>query len=304
MVDFAKLKANSGKKSLEELNSKLAKVSGNQESKGADDRFWYPSVDKAGNGYAVIRFLPAPTNEDVPFIRIFDHGFQGPGGWYIEKSLTTLNKPDPVSEYNSKLWNSGIEANKEIARKQKRRLHFVSNIYVVHDSSNPENEGKVFLFKYGKKIFDKLNEAMNPQFADEEAVNPFDLWAGANFKLKIRNVEGYRNYDKSEFDRIKPLLDDDEALEGIWKKEYSLQEFLDPKNFRSYEELKEKLNRALSEDSFLGGNNKAETEEIPWDETPAPKQKAAAAPKIQESSSYEEDDDDAALDYFKKLANS
>jgi len=304
MVDFAKLKANSGKKSLEELNSKLAKVSGNQESKGADDRFWYPSVDKAGNGYAVIRFLPAPTNEDVPFIRIFDHGFQGPGGWYIEKSLTTLNKPDPVSEYNSKLWNSGIEANKEIARKQKRRLHFVSNIYVVHDSSNPENEGKVFLFKYGKKIFDKLNEAMNPQFADEEAVNPFDLWAGANFKLKIRNVEGYRNYDKSEFDRIKPLLDDDEALEGIWKKEYSLQEFLDPKNFRSYEELKEKLNRALSEDSFLGGNNKAETEEIPWDETPAPKQKAAAAPKIQEASSYEDDDDDAALDYFKKLANS
>jgi hypothetical protein len=304
MVDFAKLKANSGKKSLEELNSKLAKVSGNQESKGADDRFWYPSVDKAGNGYAVIRFLPAPTNEDVPFIRIFDHGFQGPGGWYIEKSLTTLNKSDPVSEYNSKLWNSGIEANKEIARKQKRRLHFISNIYVVHDSSNPENEGKVFLFKYGKKIFDKLNEAMNPQFADEEAVNPFDLWAGANFKLKIRNVEGYRNYDKSEFDRIKPLLDDDEALEGIWKKEYSLQEFLDPKNFRSYEELKEKLNRALSEDSFLGGNNKAETEEIPWDETPAPKQKAAAAPKIQESSSYEEDDDDAALDYFKKLANS
>jgi hypothetical protein len=304
MVDFAKLKANSGKKSLEELNSKLAKVSGNQESKGADDRFWYPSVDKAGNGYAVIRFLPAPTNEDVPFIRIFDHGFQGPGGWYIEKSLTTLNKPDPVSEYNSKLWNSGIEANKEIARKQKRRLHFISNIYVVHDSSNPENEGKVFLFKYGKKIFDKLNEAMNPQFADEEAVNPFDLWAGANFKLKIRNVEGYRNYDKSEFDRIKPLLDDDEALEGIWKKEYSLQEFLDPKNFRSYEELKERLNKVLSEDSFLAGSNKAEDEELPWDETPAPKQKAAAAPKIQEASSYEEDDDDAALDYFKKLANS
>jgi hypothetical protein len=300
MIDFNKLKANSGKKSLEELNAKIVKVSGSQESKGADDRFWSPTVDKAGNGYAVIRFLPAPKDEDVPFVRVFDHGFQGPGGWYIERSLTTLNAPDPVSEYNSKLWNSGIEANKEIARKQKRRLHFVSNIYVVHDSGNPENEGKVFLYKYGKKIFDKLNEAMNPQFADEEAVNPFDLWAGANFKLKIRNVESYRNYDKSEFDRVKPLLDDDEELEAVWKKEYSLQEFLDPKNFKSYNELKEKLNRVLSEDSFLSGSNRAEEKEIPWNEVPAPKQKAAAPPKIE---SIDLDDDDGALDYFNKLAN-
>lgn len=301
MVDFAKLKANSGKKSLEDLNAKITKVAGNQESKSGDDRFWYPSVDKAGNGYAVIRFLPAPQNEDVPFVRVFDHGFQGPGGWYIEKSLTTLNKPDPLSEYNSKLWNSGIEANKEIARKQKRRLHFISNIYIVHDSNNPENEGKVFLFKYGKKIFDKLNEAMNPQFADEEAINPFDLWAGANFKLKIRNVEGYRNYDKSEFDKQKPLLSDDDELETIWKSEHSLQEFLDPKNFKSYEELKERLNKVLSEDSFLTGANKAEDEDIPWNEAPAPKQKAAPAPKIAESNDFE-DDDDGALDYFKKLA--
>jgi hypothetical protein len=302
MVDFAKLKANSGKKSLEELNSKLAKVSGNQDSKGADDRCWNPTVDKAGNGYAVIRFLPSPPEEDVPFVRVFDHGFQGPGGWYIEKSLTTIGKPDPLSEYNGKLWNSGIEANKEIARKQKRRLHFISNIYVVSDSGNPDNEGKVFLYKYGKKIFDKLNEAMNPQFADEEAVNPFDLWAGANFKLKIRNVEGYRNYDKSEFDRSKPLLDDDEALETIWKSEYSLQEFLDPKNFKTYEELKEKLNRVLSEDAFLSGSKKAEDEDLPWGESKAPKQKEVSAPKIPELS-MDDDDDDAALDYFNKLAN-
>ena len=209
MVDFSKLKAMSGKKSLEALTSELNKLSGN-ENKGSDDRFWNPTVDKAGNGYAIIRFLPAPVNEDVPFIRIFDHGFQGPGGWYIENSLTTINKQDPVSDYNSKLWNSGIEANKEIARKQKRRLSFISNIYVVSDSSNPTNDGKVFLYKYGKKIFEKLNEAMNPQFADEEAVNPFDFWSGANFKLKIRNFEGYRNYDKSEFDKVKPLLDDNE----------------------------------------------------------------------------------------------
>ena len=298
MVDFAKLKANSGRKSLEELNTKLAKVSGNQESKSSDDRFWLPTVDKAGNGYAVIRFLPSPSNEDVPFIRMFDHGFQGPGGWYIENSLTTVGKPDPVSEYNSKLWNSGIEANKEIARKQKRRLHFISNIYIVNDSGKPENEGKVFLFKYGKKIFDKLNEAMNPQFADEEAVNPFDFWAGANFKLKIRNVEGYRNYDKSEFDKTKPLLIDDEELEVVWKKEHSLQQFLDASNFKSYEDLKEKLSRTLAEDSFLATNPRAAEESIPWDETP--KQKAASQPKFAETS----DEDDEALDYFKKLANS
>jgi len=190
MLDFSTLKANSGKKTLDQLTSKLASVSGG-ESKSGDENFWKPTVDKAGNGYAVIRFLPAPVNEDVPFVRVFDHGFQGPGGWYIEKSLTTLGQDDPVSQYNSKLWNSGIESDKDIARKQKRRLQFYSNIYVVQDPGNPANEGKVFLYRYGKKIFDKLNEAMNPQFEDEQAINPFDFWAGANFKLKIRQVEGY-----------------------------------------------------------------------------------------------------------------
>ena len=297
-MDFSKLKAKSGKTSLEELNSKLAKVSGSQESK-SDDRFWSPSVDKAGNGYAVIRFLPAPPNEDVPFIRMFDHGFQGPGGWYIENSLTTLGKNDPVSEYNSKLWNSGIEANKEIARKQKRRLHFISNIYVVTDSTNPANDGKVFLFKYGKKIFDKLNEAMNPQFADEEPLNPFDLWAGANFKLKIRNVEGYRNYDKSEFDSAKPLLNDDEELEKIWKSEHSLQAFLDSSNFKSYDELQSRLMKVLQED---GSSRpvRAEEEELPWNETAeAPSFKAAPAPKL---AAVDEDEDDESLEFFKKLA--
>ena len=300
MVDFSKLKANSGKKSLEELNAKLAKVSGNSESKGADDRFWTPTVDKAGNGYAVIRFLPAAPDEDVPFIRMFDHGFQGPGGWYIENSLTTLNKPDPVSEYNTKLWNSGIEANKEIARKQKRRLHFISNIYVVQDSGNPDNEGKVFLYKYGKKIFDKLNEAMNPQFADEEAVNPFDLWAGANFKLKIRQVEGYRNYDKSEFDKPSALLNDDSALEMIWKKQYSLNAFLDPSNFKSYDELKAKLLKVLDEAAPSTKGVRAEDEDLPWDEPPV--QKAAPAPKIA-AVSDDDDEDDESLEFFKKMAN-
>ena len=300
MVDFSKLKANSGKTALESLNKKLASIAGNESKGGADDRFWSATVDKAGNGYAVIRFLPAPPDEDVPFIRIFDHGFQGTGGWYIENSLTTLGKPDPVSEYNSKLWNSGIEANKEIARKQKRRLHFISNIYVVQDSSNPDNEGKVFLYKYGKKIFDKLNEAMNPQFADEEAVNPFDLWAGANFKLKIRNVEGYRNYDKSEFDKVGPLTKDDAELESIWKKEHSLLSFLDPSNFKSYDELQAKLMKVLDEKApQTKASKKAEDEDLPWnEETPAPKQKSAPPKQL-----AEENDDDESLEFFKDLAN-
>jgi hypothetical protein len=299
MVDFSKLKANSGKKSLEELTKKLASVSGN-EGKTADDRFWTPTVDKAGNGYAVIRFLPAPPEEDVPFIRIFDHGFQGPGGWYIENSLTTLGKNDPVSEHNSSLWNSGVESNKDIARKQKRRLHFISNIYVVQDPGNPDSEGKVFLYKYGKKIFDKLNEAMNPQFADEEAVNPFDLWSGANFKLKIRNVEGYRNYDKSEFEKAGPLKDDDSLLEEIWKKEHSVKAFLDLSNFKTYDELKGKLAKVLNESGGASRMTVADEEDIPWGESTAvaPKQKEKAAAAIPAA----DDDDDESLEFFKSLA--
>jgi len=304
MSTFAQLKKTSGKSSLERLASDLNKIASNQQERksGDDDRFWKPEVDKAGNGYAVIRFLPAPEGEDMPFVRIWDHGFQGPTGqWYIENSLTTIGKNDPVGEYNSKLWNSGIESDKEVARKQKRRLHFLSNIYVVEDPANPANNGKVFLFKYGKKIFDKLNELMNPQFQDEEAINPFDFWAGASFKLKIRNVEGYRNYDKSEFSKPAPLLKDDEELEGIWKKEYSLQEFLAPSNFKSYEELAAKLARVLGE----GGDDrrvilvKAEDDELPWkseNEAPAPKIKSAAAPQIDE-------DEDDGLKFFESLAN-
>ncbi len=299
MVDFKALKASSGKKSLETLTSELNKVGG--EGKSSDDRFWTPTVDKAGNGYAVIRFLPAPADEDVPFVRIFDHGFQGPGGWYIENSLTTLGKSDPVSEYNSKLWNSGIEANKDIARKQKRRLHFISNIYVVSDQGNPSNVGKVFLFKYGKKIFDKLKEAMEPQFADEEAINPFDLWAGANFKLKIRQVEGYRNYDKSEFDKPGPLLKDDEKLEQVWKLEHSLKAFLDPSNFKSEEELRARLTKVLAEDS--ASVKRSNAEEVPWDDTKsAPSFKATNAPKYA-ADDDDDDDKDESLEFFRNLAS-
>ncbi len=301
MVDFKSLKAASGKKSLENLTAELSKMKDTGAKSGPDERFWTATVDKAGNGMAIIRFLPSPQNEDVPFVRMFDHGFQGPGGWYIENSLTTIGKQDPVSEYNSKLWNSGIEANKDIVRKQKRRLHFISNIYVVSDPGNPANEGKVFLFKYGKKIFDKLEESMNPQFADEEAINPFDLWAGANFKLKIRQVEGYRNYDKSEFDKTGPLLKDDEKLEEIWKSEHSLQAFLSETNFKTYEELQARLTKVLGEPAAQKRAAAKVEEEAPWqDEDSAPKFKATHAPNY---SGETDEGEDEAVKYFESLVD-
>jgi len=249
---FSQLKS-SRKRSLEKLTGELTKMqSGSQQSNGPDERFWTPTVDKMGNGVAVIRFLPTPKDEDVPFVRIFSHGFKGPtGSWYIENSRTTIGESDPVSDLNTKLWNSGIESDKDLARDQKRKLHFISNILVVKDPSNPENEGKVFLYKYGKKIFDKLNDLMNPAFDDEEPVNPFDFWEGANFRLKIRQVDGYRNYDKSDFDTSSSVSDDDNELENIWNLQYSLQEFVDPKNFKSYEELQNKLDRVLGNESVV-----------------------------------------------------
>jgi len=305
-MDFSKLKSQSGKSSLEKLTSELAKL--NQQNEGGkDNRFWYPNVDKAGNGYAVIRFLPAPGDEDVPFIRMFEHGFKGPtGSWYIENSLTTIGKNDPVSELNSKLWNmsdSDESPSRKQARAQKRKLNFIANIYVVQDQANPENNGKVFLFKFGKKIYDKLNEAMNPQFADEQPMNPFDLWAGAHFKLKIRNVDGYRNYDKSEFASAGPLFDDDEQMEAVWKQEHSLQAFLAPSNFKSYDELKAKLNKVLGLNEngttapaaarAAAAARDEEDEDLPWQ---APKQeRSAPAP-----ASSDEDDEDLA--FFKRLA--
>ena len=228
-------------KKIEEMNSSPQQ----QQSNNSDDNLWKPSLGKDGNGFAVIRFLPPPKGEEMPFVRIWDHGFQGPGGWYIEKSLTTLGEKDPVSELNTQLWNTGREEDKNTARQQKRRLSFYSNIYVVKDPNNPQNEGKVFLYKYGKRIFDKLNDLMNPQFEDEKPVNPFDFWEGTDFRLKIRKVDGYWNYDKSEFDSPGQLADDD-ALEGIWEQQHSLQDLTDPKNFKSYDELQARLNRVLN----------------------------------------------------------
>jgi hypothetical protein len=293
-TSFAQLK-NNRQSQFEKLANDLNKQ-GNFESK-EDNRFWKPDVDKAGNGYAVIRFLPAPKGEDTPFVRIWDHGFQGPGGWYIEKSLTTLGQKDPISEYNTQLWNTGVDENKEIVRKQKRRLHYISNILVVKDPAHPENEGKVFLYQYGKKIFDKLNDLMSPQFQDEEPINPFDMWEGANFKLKIRQVEGYRNYDKSEFDNRAPITGDDDELEALWHKEHSLQAFLQPSNFKSYDELKARLHKVL------GWNNNA-FEERPQMSASAESMKFEE-PKSHKATPFSEnisEEDDDGLDFFKKLA--
>ena len=305
-MSFANLKKSS-KTSLEKITQQVNKLAtpegGGREN---DNRFWQPEVDKSGNGYAVIRFLPAPDGEDVPFVRIFDHGFKGPGGqWYIEKSLTTIGKQDPVSEYNSQLWATGVQANQDQVRKQKRKLNFISNIYVVSDKAHPENEGKVFLYKYGKKIFDKLNAAMNPEFEDEQPVNPFDLWAGASFKLKIRNVEGYRNYDKSEFDKPEPLMDDDAALEKLWKSEHSLQEFLKEEHFKPYDELKQKLYRVLALDgSASRAVQNASLTDLDEDETPAPKaSKTVSAPSSKKESAPWDSNDDEDLDQFKALLN-
>jgi hypothetical protein len=298
MSNFDSLKRNRSSlekltKAIEATTQSTSTESGSRE----DPRLWQPTVDKAGNGMAIIRFLPAPSvdGEDaLPWVRVFSHGFQGPGGWYIENSLTTLNQKDPVSEYNSTLWNSGIEANKEIARKQKRRLNYIANVFVVSDPSNPENEGQIRIYKFGKKIFDKITEAMNPEFADETPVNPFDMWEGANFKLKIRNVEGYRNYDKSEFAEKSALLDGDDAkLEALWKQEHSLKEFLDPKHFKPYDLLKARLDKVLGFEGDVAPKSKAIDAVV---ENFNDSQLNAIDTKIASS----EDDDD--LNYFKSLA--
>jgi hypothetical protein len=293
MVTFSDLKKNRTQ-ALETLTTEIAKLNSKQVYDDDDNRFWKLSRDQSGNGNAIIRFLPPHAEEEgVFYVRVFSHSFQGPTGlWYIENSLTTIGKSDPVGELNSQLWATGSEANKEIARKQKRRLNFISNVYVVKDPAHPENEGKVFLFKYGKKIFDKLNEQMNPSFEGDARVNPWDLWEGANFRLRIRTIDRFPNYDKSDFEAAGPLLKDDKAMEAIWKSEHKLTDFVAPEKFKDYEVLKAKLNRVLGLD---GATNEAP----PWNEMPeaapnAGKQAAASAPAG--------DDDEDPFEQFKKLA--
>ena len=295
-MSFADMKKKRGDK-LQSLLKETAKLNTPSQGQGDDDRFWRPELDKSGNGMAVVRFLPAPDGEDLPWARTWNHGFQGPGGWYIENSLTTLGQKDPVSEYNSQLWNSGIEANKEIARKQKRRLTYISNVYVIKDPANPQNEGTVRLYKFGKKIWDKLNDKMNPRFEDETPVNPFDLWEGCNFKIKIRKMDGFSNYDKSEFETPSALHEDEAKMEEIWKTEHSLEEFTNEKNFKSYAELKEKMERVL-------GLTTTVSEDVPFDGgKPMTPTQAAVKPPVTETPVVAETAGDSEeYSYFAKLA--
>jgi hypothetical protein len=294
-MSFANLKRQSG--NLDKLSKAIEALSQTSEgSSEKSDNFWRPEVDKAGNGMATIRFLPASEKDGedgLPWVKIFSHGFQGPGGWLIDNCLTTKNQQCPVCEHNSTLWNSGIEANKDVVRKQKRKLNYIANVYIVSDPKHPENEGKIKLFKFGKKIFDKVTEAMNPQFEDETPINPFDLWKGANFKLKIRKVEGYQNYDKSEFDSPSALSDDDGKLEQIWKDSFSLKELTDDKEFKSYDTLKGRLDKVLG---LNGEAPRTTVEQVKAKTFDAPKAKSEDSPFKDDTS----EDDDMA--YFAKLA--
>ena len=320
-MSFSNLKKQS---SLGNLTSKLIKEVEKQSNAGgggADERLWKPEMDKSGNGYAVIRFLPAPEGEDLPWAKLFSHAFQGPGGWYIENSLTTISGKDPVGELNRELWNTGTESNKDIVRKQKRKLSFYANIYVVKDPANPQNEGGVFLYKFGKKIFDKIMDAMQPEFEDETAINPFDFWQGANFKLKLKKVAGYWNYDSSEFDRPSPLLDDDDALEAIWKKQYSLTSIVAEDQFKSYDELKKRLDYVLGTqkssrrstveeeteyDNYAAAEQKRVSEEevLKKLEQSAQDSKTESTSAVDDSSVGNSDDDEDPMSYFAKLADS
>jgi len=287
MSSFKDLK-NNRMKNLQSLTKQVEKLA--EKPSYGDDRIWKCERDTTGNGYAVIRFLPASENEDIPWVQMWSHGFKGPGGWYIENSLTTLGKDDPVSKANTALWNSGIESDKTIARERKRKLSYYSNILVLEDSTNSENEGKVFLFRYGKKIFEKITSVMNPEFKDETPINPTDFWEGANFKLKIRQVEGYANYDKSEFATPTPLLGgDDDKCEEIWKQQYSLQDIVSVDKFKSYQELESRFKTVVaseSTDDYVGTINESD------DDT-------TRAQEGMDKSSESEN----TLEYFKKLAD-
>ena len=293
-MDFESLKTSSSgfDKLTKALEENLNPEDSKKQNKYQDERLWNPELDKTGNGYAVLRFLPATSGEDMPWVRLWSHAFQGPGGWYIENSLTTLGHKDPVSEENTRLWNTGVESDKGIARNRKRKLSYYSNVLIVSDPAHPENEGQVKLFKFGKKIFDKITEAMKPAFEDETPINQFDFWKGANFKLKIRKVDGFWNYDKSEFEGVSAIADNDDSIKAIWEKQYPLKPFLDADNFKSYEELKEKLNRVIT---GTKSTDTVENVDLPSTSTGTVQSKDSA-------STASASDSDDTLDYFSKLA--
>ena len=297
-MDFESLKKSSS--NFDAITKALETSSEPQQSKSSnkyqDDRLWKPELDKTGNGYAVLRFLPASDGEEMPWQRVWTHAFQDKGGWFIENSLTTLNQKDPVSEENSRLWNTGVDSDKEIARKRKRKLSYFANVLIVSDPKHPEHEGQVKLFKFGKKIFDKITEAMQPAFEDEQAINPFDFWKGANFKLKIRKVDGYWNYDKSEFEGVSPIKESDDDIKAIWSKQYPLTPFVDPSNFKTYDELKSKLHRVIT-----GQQNTTSIESV--DLPPQTTEQVVPSQPVVDNDSTPSDGDDDTLSYFSKLAD-
>jgi hypothetical protein len=305
-TSFSQLKRNS-KKNLETLTKEAQKLV--NKPSFDDDRFWKPTINKDGNGSAVIRFLDAPEGEEVPFVKYYKHNFKNPktNQWYIENSRTSLgnNEPDPCGEYNSKLWATGIESNKKIARDQKRKQVFVSNIYVVNDPAKPECNGKVFLYEYGAAIFGILNDAMHP--VDDgsgevpDPINPFSLFEGANLKLKIRSVESdingskkkLPNYEKSTFDEVGPLLPDEDDMEAVWNQCHKLQPFLDPSNFKSYEQLKARLDKVLGLNSNTAHEDPQEVE--------TPYSKNSQRPNWKGSAGEDEDDDDIPFTVAKRV---
>lgn len=295
MRSFAELK-----KSADEFNSKIAESvkTANSYQDDKDPRVWYPAVDAAGNGVSVVRFLPPPPGEDEAFVRTWSHFFKGPGGmWYNELSLTTLGLPDPCSEYNNKLWNTDMEANKKQASAQKRKTNYYTNVHVINDALNPENNGTVKIFKFGPTIYDFIKNKMVPEFSDQTPLPVFDPWAGANFRIRIRKDEhGYRKYDRSEFDLPKPL-GDDAMIEEVWNQQHSLQAFKDPKLFKSYDDLKTRLNRVLGLNTDSTAQESAREQ---LNETPAPQPHRETPPPAADSIADEEDDDN--LNYFSKLA--
>ena len=293
-MGFADMKKN--KSSIDDLIKKMDDQTKNKDYK--DDRFWRPEQDKSGNGFAIVRFLPAVEGEDVPWVQMYNHAFQGTGGWYIENSLTTIKQKDPVGDLNNQLWNSGLDSDKDLARIRKRKLSYISNVLVVSDPTNPQNEGKVFLYKYGIKIFEKIQEAMKPEFKDEDPTNPFDLWKGSNFRIKIRKIGGFTNYDKSEFDSQSVLFDDDAKLEKIWKSQYALLPLVDASNFKSYDELKARL------DVVLGGDIRGVSPNAPRTAEDAVSEMVERKPNFKTKKPVEEDvgGESDALSYFQKLA--
>ena len=295
-MSFADLKKKSSN-NLQFLQKELEKTVSN---KNVDERFWKPEVDASGNGYAVIRFLPAPDGETVPWAKVYSHAFQGPGGWYIENSRTTLGEKDPVGEVNRQHWNAGTEEGKDIARRQKRKLSYYSNIQVVKDPKHPENEGKVFLYKYGKKIHDKILAAMQPEFQDETPVNVFDLWEGANFKLKIKKVAGFWNYDSSEFDSVSALSSDDTELEATWKSEHSLEAFTAADQYKSYEDLEKRLQLVLGSAPRATVPSVDSEEYEPVAAAPQSSFRQQMSAPVKKEAVVEDDD---ALSYFASLAS-